>query len=1704
VKDGTTVVSTKAHTGFAGYFETEGISEGKVKLTIKSDVYDWVENLLKGQDLGSAKYGFYLTPIASDDQKITDAGVIVLIPTAKLPEYLQVTIPATLKKIGDGALPRVQRLMFEENSSLEYIGTQAFQMLNDAFEVTFPNTITYLGTKPFNSCTSIRMEPGGVYELLETGEIVEKKTGKVIVYVGNSTEYSFPEQIRSVGNLAYSDTKISKVILRDGISFGLFPFMGCTISEIDFGSVTSIQDYVFGLTKMESLTISKNIRTIGEKSFFEIEGLTTLEFEADSCLESISQYAFSSNSQLKTVTFVSSSQDCSCEIGQAAFFNCNALEKITVGDFKIKYISDYAFMKHMSQQSKETFTALNFNTESGVLIPAETTYVGAYALSISYNMIPSKSDKTALGYGIIDVTKVNANNYSMSAGADYSISFEDGSSIISVGKGAFRGIKGVTTIDLSNCSDLTDLGDVAFFNTYFSTLKLPAECKITSLTGFDTSAGDYGGAEVYTGEEKGLIPNSVQTVSNLGWFKEIHFQKGSQLSTLGAPLTDGDEQKYIRMKDNSIDLSYCSNLESVEVYGTMTLPSGVYDITVMPKAGNYVITNGSEVIIESTTDTVDSDKSTIAIGGSTIAINKSILGDVSITCDEANITFSLVDGMLLQNHEGSKTMVSLQKGTTRVEIAETSDVTSIATGAFARTSLEELVISKDITLSDRIFDGISDASSPTVIMTVDMSFDGGEFAGDYSSMTFLVSSSLENWNVLSSMGTVYRGNIVGETTVYVPAIVFGVGIIEIAGDDSGIGVSMSGGYTLYDVQIDQIRGSATIEHDAKRISVSDCEEPILVLSMQAKDRTAGQVVSITFDADGGSISGAETSVLMISRGLTILDSEIPVASSERRDFGYWSDKTGARFDFSTQIQYNTLLIAVWESVRDPVITVQDANGVVLSDGVPITTIPATGTVTLSFVPNSGYEPISWTVNGVESGSALDSLVIEDPKDDVTVSVKCRYYASSTSLPSTVDRDLPDYQDMFRTVYAFSLGGAMNMTGMNWTGHSSVPLIVDDYIYIRVKDVLYKAESDTGYIVATAKSSETSAYYHHLCYGNGMIVDTQTKKVFDLDLGLLFTLDEEITGAEYYDGYFYISGKTLKRFPADSSEAVDGVMSLETVGEFPQKVYGSYGFSHSVFVGDTIYRVSADGNMRGIVAMGIGKDNFGSTGFVELKDITGYYLDDGWISYNNGYIYLTGYTQGLFGAVASSGDDKVAFVKADGTEFGTPGSYTFDGMRAFASETVFIDGYAFINVGNLYMMKQNEDGSLTHLVDGLGCGTHGSIVVKKSDTVADDYTVYMIPYSSFRESMVIVHCYKEGGEWKMDRYATVHTGAQYNSQAIRSDLEGRLVWYNDSGKVSCWTVPENNRFFFFIEDDGVAKWYESYGATAADALRALGSDVVTLTSSNALESVHGQDGNGWHLYYLKNDILGYQYPASSANGWKSTPDLLDSTLNAFHYYAITTHDAAPSAVDYKFVDGSEIGTYTFADNVGDRSIVGKTLVAGTDVSVIRFYDGGVEIEDSALIGAPDSAVNGSFPSMYKLGYIVQWYVKDTDTRVTELPEKFSEDSAYEVRWVEETYTIDAKQKVEGDTVFFDFSVVAKVGESNLIDPHILVFAKYENDFFMKSFTGELEFVDGKATAKIGVGDDRLSYAIAYLVEGTPTTQMYSDYAVYEYTVEGTGS
>ena len=1630
----------------------------------------------------------------------------------KLPDYLQVTLPKSVKRIGMQAFNYAMKVTIPEDSLLEQVGDNAFDHIRFPFEI--PRNVSDIGANAFNPTAEITLSHQNSHFILESGNLIHSNDSSLVAYYGSAEHYQFPDDIKSVGSYAFSgNVSIKTVTIPADVQWGMFPFGGIvSLETVQFeDDVVEIPDFLLSKMPIKEITIPSGIRIIGQKAVYDNPNLESVTFDDDSHISEIKPYAFGHNLSLKNVTFGSHADGFSCSIGDGAFFWCNNLESIYFDSdtFHINSIGTGAFAKNLTSGDK-TGSAVSFGkTQKAITIPGTVEYIGAGAFSANGTTGGHSAGQTGEP-GLYMMTADPLGGRLSAPG--FFILFEDNPYLNAIGKGAFSTLLGVIQIDLSKCTNLKTIEQEAFSRTY-NTETYDGPSKGPTSISLPDGLEEIGAQAFYRSNPNVVegvgsvlgdirLPRSVTTIGDFAFYNTmstIEFEEDPLLRSVGKQIVNVDPNIDKELA-NLVDLSNCHALQIVYP-NRMKLPEGVYTIVIGSDASR-LITNFDEVVLE------PNEAGELAISGSTKAISDSALRQTtSVNITSNNDYFRMEDGCLLYGISEYE-IVWLQKDVKNVIIDQSSKVTKIHDQAFSNSDIESLTISKkDVALGDSLFEGLSNKMSVLLDTVNDLTIQNSTFGGSSSDIAFYVPNDAnpDVKEILKSCGSVSIGHRSGDAIVYLPSVLGGrpVSYSEISSDNGTITIRpvLWGGYTLYDVTVSA--DGSDLPTSGDKISVDIGGKTRIFITMTIKDRSTGTMVEIQFYGSGGTSNGRESVIIKIPSSLTLIDSDIPTFIKNGDNPTGWVDSSGGPFDFDSPLTRNTVISAVWGERGPQIIVLVDSGSVYLDDQ-PVDRIETVvgEKYTLNLIPRLGYQVHRWMCNGEDRGSALEPLTLEGGDDDVFVTATYTYSSPSSGLNPVSDRGLPTTDDLTRAIKSWSAGGVVDRSGSYWSGHSSVPLIVDDHVYIRVGTGLYKIESDTGYVVKKVDSLSTYDYYHQLGYGNGLIIDYYTQNVYDLDLELQFKLDSRVSGLEFHDGYFYTSGTTLKRFPADASKAVNGVMPMEKIGVFSKSAYSSYGFSISVFKDGCVYRVYAEGRERGITSMGIDASDPGSFGvskYVAIPGLESTYLDDGWLSGYKDTLYLPGYTHGLFGAVAKIGYDTLGYVKVDGINFGTPDSYEFTNETTFTSQLVVSDGIGYIVAGLLHAFRMNDDGTLGELLGKAPLSfSHGSITVESSYATEDNgylTYLYMIPYYTSTVTMSAVECYTDSeGNFVMRNYTYSNFEQNYNSQTIRAGLEGQMIWYNDYCWIYSYTLPEKNRFFFFIEDDGVAQWYESYGATAADALKALGSDVVTLTASNGLATMFGEDADGWDLYYLKQDILGYQNPRTDPNGWKKIDNLFDTKLNSYHYYAITTSNA-PTTTDYRFVDGSNIGTYTFADNVGDRSVVGKKLIAAADVFTIRFYDGDSEIGNSALIGAMGSEVDGSFPSMYRADHIANWYARGTDDRVTELPKTFSGNLEYEVRWVKAEYALKATIRTVGDTVFFEFSAEAKSGGSNLMDARVLLHAKYGNAFFTKTFSGELDLVDGRSTAMLGVSSSDLSYVVAYLVEGTPTTDRYGFYAEY---------
>ena len=1572
----------------------------------------------------------------------------------EIPDYIfagtkltDITIPSQIVSVGTKAfydISTLESVTFEDNSHISEIKDYAF----------FKNNIKTVKFLSSARGYSVNIGVGAFYNNSNLSSIV----------VGD--EFS----INTIGDAAFAKSATSAV----KFSFGPADTTGVLIPT----EVTSIGNYAFSAVKNTSGSAEQEPSTGFLRSNVDVTKITSssddmpVSFETGSKIISIGKYAF----DLGMVSTIDLSYCSALEtISDEAFSTYKSIKLPSGSALKTLYgISNHASGSNISVEDND------------ILIPAsvEAMYPIQNVDTLSFGE-GSALKKFEYRYGTItteqkfDLSKclklesvsIPVNGSTTLPAGIYSIAFSKSSSVSDV--------KGT----ISNAADV--LLDESNLEITSSTIAINSDLlgiQTLTINGVNERFSLENGCLISTvGSEKILAG-----VAQIG-LKEVNINSDSKITAIA-------------------DCAFRnSSVESLVIEKGISVGSCIFD-------GCNTISSVSLLADPSTMKLAD-DSFLIQddlVFKLTKSSGTSVITDLNLTYTSPGLT-----GTFNRSTVGAETLLNgLYLGEYGLSISG-SRITGLTTETMPSSLIEEIKVNLT-----------RDGNKTKMIVTVPESALNYDMTIELSTKKAVNFHLLQGYDIQTAFANTVYYWAYGQagSFVSVPETVDGqtVNVSDVVSKtgSTSFALSFDGGYTLADMNLAVNTGDIKIGGSV--ITVTSPSDSILTITK--KPRTADNMVKITFYSDEGKVGGSDSYTVRIPYGCTIVDSEIPEAIYSGHVLKDWCLKgSDSPYDFDTTVVKDIYLKAKWD-VTGNTITISTSAADIQYAGKTVTEIPVTEDMTsveLSYKVREGYEVRAWVVSdGTDTKtipvSENPTLTIDDLSKSLTVSLEYRYASSSAGLLSVVNRDLPSASEIRSAVEVFEFGGSVDTSGSQWIGHNSVPLIVDNYIYVRAGGAttsepgkIYKIESDTGYIVASAESSGTRAFYHQVSYGNGVIYDYITGQAYDLDLKPIFKVDRSTGCVEYYDGYFYTSGTTMYRFPADTSAT--GTVSPEKVGTFEKEVYGSYGFTSSIFLDHYIYRIYADGTERGITAMDL--QNPTKVASVKLTGMENLLLDDGWISEYNGTLYLTGYTTGLFGVVSTTDkDDRVGYVKVDGLNFGTAGYYEFEGSKSFASEFIVVNGFGFVKADALYVFDLRADGAVPSAETLVGKadyfpGGHGSIVVDVTDASAENgwmTYIYSIPYYTDTTTMAVMEAHMgSDGKFEFNLVTTASMQRnQYNSQAVRSDYDGRIVWYNDSGHIFSYTVPAKNNYYFYVSDGTNSVWYKSTGATAADALKALGSDVAVLDAQNALVSVWGSsNASDWSLSMLELKSFG-----KSQYQWTVLNNLYDTTNDTNHYYAILKGCSIPEKdTEMSYIsDGGEVSTYSFADNIGDRSVIGKKLILGSEVYTIRFYNGNVEIEDSALIGAKNSVVSGSFPTMYKPGHVAYWVIKGTDTRVTVLPETFTANQEYEVKWIEAAYSLEAEVETVGDTIFFDFTAAVKTGENDLMDAHIIVFAKYENGFFMKSFSGELDFADGDATVKLGVGSDRLSYIIAYLVEGTPTTQTYSDYAEYKYMVAGTGS
>lgn len=299
---------------------------------LQLDQFPYDSMLFLGCNIGTLKFSEGITTIPA-----------YMFASAGFAENAEVTIPASVTEIGSYAFDNVvnlKKVAIAEGSKLTTIGESAFE--GTAIEsIIIPENVTKIGDGAFDECA----------------------------------------------NLSTVDIKSIKNITVDG--YGVF--VGCSISTVTFPEgMKTIPAYMFasaGFAENAEITIPASVTEIGSDAFCKAEKLTKVTIEDNSKLTTIGDWAFS-----KTAIESIIIPENVTYIGVGAFDGCSNLSTVEIkskknitvdgyGMFADCNISTVTFPEGIKAIPAYMFSDAGFASETKLEIPSGVTTINKYAFA---------------------------------------------------------------------------------------------------------------------------------------------------------------------------------------------------------------------------------------------------------------------------------------------------------------------------------------------------------------------------------------------------------------------------------------------------------------------------------------------------------------------------------------------------------------------------------------------------------------------------------------------------------------------------------------------------------------------------------------------------------------------------------------------------------------------------------------------------------------------------------------------------------------------------------------------------------------------------------------------------------------------------------------------------------------------------------------------------------------------------------------------------------------------------------------------------------------------------------------------------------------------------------------------------------------------------------------------------------------------------
>ncbi len=306
------------------------------------------------------------------------------------------SIPTSLVSIGEYAFEYCNWLTeLKLPEGLKSIGNHAFYGCYYLTEVTVPDSVEYIGLAAFGNCdvlTKITVPfvgetptgtqnrhfsyifgnqnasstttyvPGSLTSVTVNGSQIPDYA---FYYLNHITEITFTKQVESIGAYAFSNcAALETLTIPAGVkTVGAYAFCCASITEFDFSQVVSIGAYAFADSKLESVSFSDSLESIGSNAFAatSIKGKLTVP----ASVTNLGNYVFAQTDITQAEILCELS-----ELPEGTFQSCAHLEKVKLPS-SVTVLGNYVFhgctaLKSFDFTGIQTVSAYAFNNCAGL------------------------------------------------------------------------------------------------------------------------------------------------------------------------------------------------------------------------------------------------------------------------------------------------------------------------------------------------------------------------------------------------------------------------------------------------------------------------------------------------------------------------------------------------------------------------------------------------------------------------------------------------------------------------------------------------------------------------------------------------------------------------------------------------------------------------------------------------------------------------------------------------------------------------------------------------------------------------------------------------------------------------------------------------------------------------------------------------------------------------------------------------------------------------------------------------------------------------------------------------------------------------------------------------------------------------------------------------------------------------------------------